>query len=362
MLEKNKIIEEATSRFLMFGSKEQMSLCQRFFPKKPNKNLDGSLYVFLTLVKMNQNRVQRQQLEEHHSKNFYYDYQFNEDIFENDRIKKNILTDALKILRCNKLIVKDKDGYRINNILIYKGVRYQLKDKEIFTKIVPLMFGYIRTDARLTADNYFRELDKLISYILLLPKLHNKYYNLEENIYQASEDEVKMEITLKGKSKSIRITPISVEIDKQKMKKLHYKLGSSENVRSEFFDNIENVFYPKKEKIDTIFSVNNLLYQHFTNIQHFEEMELYTSKEDMEEVAKKYNINFKKLYLNKDSSKKSVDFFIVKARDTKDNIVNILQQNLQYIQVLQPYSVQKSLQDNIKVFEKNSTEFSNTSY
>ena len=115
-MNKEQILNDLEEAYGTYGSPKQKNLCERFFPKKESLNTLASEGVLRAMLR-NPLIKTRTDLEKH-------DYRVEEgETFEIDercviqesdkgekvfRIKTSLLTDALKILRCSKLIRLDK--------------------------------------------------------------------------------------------------------------------------------------------------------------------------------------------------------------------------------------------------------------
>lgn len=384
---KNKIVKNAIQKFIKYGGYEKVKLCERFFPKQLNQNLEGSIAVMEVMLNMTEKKIKRGGFKD---KDFTAT-SCNKNILEesNDDIKSAVLTDALKILRCNKLIILKREneygehGYTVNRVIFYKDVRFKLKQASILSDMARLMISFIRSDAKITADNFFRELDKLIGYILKLPKEHNTYSDMEFNIYKSIANGDLFDIIIK-ENKPLGIKPLSVNIDEDRKKLVyrssHSALGSKKTMEVSFSDItsiktkdktvVENtmdiamfsnqVQLPIIEdttakEIEVILAVNLIAYEYFYNIDIFETMELITDIQEIEKIYWEYGVKGnEKLYLENSSAKPSADYFLIRATDTLERITHTIGQNLQYIKVISPQIVQEEVKKNIKLFLKNS--------
>lgn len=227
-----EILDSLEEAFGTYGKPKQKNLCERFFPKKESLNTlvsEGVLRVMLRnpLIKT------RTDLEKH-------DYRVEEgETFEIDercviqetvdkkkvfKIKASLLTDALKILRCSKLIRLDKRSYSINWELWHNGdVRYKLKDNNLFVSLAPIMVEYLRNSIIRTPNDFVKRIDPVISYVLLPTFKHNETYKQERKVYRAMEKFEMVEIKLMDKS-IVEGYPMAVKIKKED-KWLEYEDG-----------------------------------------------------------------------------------------------------------------------------------------
>lgn len=216
-----EILDSLEEAYGTYGSPQHKNLCQRFFPKKESLNTLASEGVLRAMLRNPQLRT-RTELEKH-------DYIIQEgETFEMDelcvieemegrkkvfRIKKSLLNDALKILRCSKLIRLDKRSYSINWELWHNGdVRYKLKNNLLFATLVPVMVDYLRNNVRRTPNDFVKRIDPVISYVLLPTFKHNNTYHQEKKVYRAIEKSEKVKIALndgtivEGYPMSVKIT------------------------------------------------------------------------------------------------------------------------------------------------------------
>lgn len=231
-MDKEQILNDLEEAYGTYGSPKQKNLCERFFPKKESLNTlasEGVLRVMLRnpLIKT------RTDLEKH-------DYRVEEgETFEIDercviqetvdkkkvfRITTSLLTDALKILRCSKIIRLDKRSYSINWELWHNDdVRYKLKDNNLFVSLAPIMVEYLRNSIIRTPNDFVKRIDPVVSYVLLPTFKHNETYKQERKVYRAMERFEMVEIKLMDKS-IVEGYPMAVKIKKED-KWLEYEDG-----------------------------------------------------------------------------------------------------------------------------------------
>ncbi|PNV82640.1 MAG: hypothetical protein C0627_08870 [Sulfurimonas sp.] len=365
-------LAERIDAYLLFGSLKKMNLCQRFFSKTHNKSFDNALSILKILI-------EKQLLPE--------DLYKKEEL---DLLTKPIINDALKILRCNNLIEKNK-GYRYHILeeQWFEGTRYKIKDTEILQNLARPLLSFVRVNMHDKPSDFFTIIDELIKYILQTSSNHNANFELEKAIYETIAYLTSMTIILKDTGKSIEIFPndINIVFDGNKVKKnLNYSpidkeeekdidlskiaLYSSHTVNnasiparsnpsaSSNFSTFKMETKPKKiEKTNVILAVNSLLYEYFTNIDVFEDMEIITDLAYIEtlqmEYIRKNRAEFNKLILTHDSVTPSADFFLLKIRDEHDFIAQEIQKNMQYIKIIHPLSMYDAIKENMTVFLKN---------
>lgn len=218
-----EILDSLEEAFGTYGKPKQKNLCERFFPKKESLNTLASEGVLRAMLR-NPLLKTRTDLEKH-------DYRVEEgETFEIDercviqesdkgekvfRIKTSLLTDALKILRCSKLIRLDKRSYSINWELWHNGdVRYKLKDNNLFVSLAPIMVEYLRNSIKRTPNDFVKRIDPVVSYVLLPTFKHNETYKQEKKVYRAMEKFEMVEIKLMDKS-IVEGYPMAVKIKKE---------------------------------------------------------------------------------------------------------------------------------------------------
>lgn len=227
-----EILDSLEEAFGTYGKPKQKNLCERFFPKKESLNTLASEGVLRAMLR-NPLIKTRTDLEKH-------DYRVEEgETFEIDercviqesdkgekvfRIKTSLLTDALKILRCSKLIRLDKRSYSINWELWHNGdVRYKLQDNNLFVSLAPIMVEYLRNSVKRTPNDFVKSIDPVVSYVLLPTFKHNETYKQEKKVYRAMEKFEMVEIKLMDKS-IVEGYPMAVKIKKED-KWLEYEDG-----------------------------------------------------------------------------------------------------------------------------------------
>lgn len=225
-MDEEQILNDLEEAYGTYGTPKQKNLCKRFFPKKESLNTLGSEGILRAMLR-NPLLTTRVKLEEHN-------YKAEEgETFEIDelcviqesvggekffRIKPSLLTDALKILRCSKIIRLDKRSYSINWELWHNGdVRYKLKDNNLFVSLAPIMVEYLRNSIIRTPNDFVKRIDPVISYVLLPTFKHNQTYKQEKKVYRAMEmvEMVEMvEIGLKDGT-TVEGYPLAVKIKKE---------------------------------------------------------------------------------------------------------------------------------------------------
>lgn len=221
----DEILNTLEEAYGTYGSPKQKNLCERFFPKKESLNTLASEGVLRAMLRNPLKRT-RTELEEHNYKveaeageTFEIDERcvIQESIGDKKffRIKASLLTDALKILRCSKLIRLDKRSYSINWELWHNDdVRYKLKDNNLFASLAPIMVEYLRNNIRRTPNDFVKSIDPVISYVLLPTFKHNNTYHQEKKVYRAMERFEMVEIKLENGS-IVEGDPIAVKIKKE---------------------------------------------------------------------------------------------------------------------------------------------------
>jgi hypothetical protein len=222
-MDEEQILNDNQDAYGTYGTPKQKSLCERFFPKKESLNTLGSVGILRTMLR-HPNIKSRTQLEEHdYITQAGETFEMDEScvIQETDgkkkvfRIKKSLLTDALKILRCSKLIRLDKRSYSINWELWHnEDVRYKLKDNHLFVSLAPVMVEYLRNSVRRTPNDFVKRLDPVVSYVLLPTFKHNETYKQEKKVYRAMERMEMVEITLNDGA-TAEGYPLAVRIKKE---------------------------------------------------------------------------------------------------------------------------------------------------
>lgn len=120
------------------------------------------------------------------------------------------ITEALKILRCNRLIKKEGSHYSLNEELWSKGVVYRIKHYPTLSSFSNLMFSYIKNEASLGANDFFEETDKIISAVIKPSIKHNQVFQRELYVAKQIEDSGTVFIQ-EGKFK-VEVFPRTVEI------------------------------------------------------------------------------------------------------------------------------------------------------
>jgi len=221
-----EILNTLEEAYGTYGAPKQKNLCERFFPKKESLNTLASAGVLRTMLR-NPDLKTRNQLLGHtyvtkeEGENFELDESCllqEEDEKGNKKIlgiKPTLLTDALKILRCSKLIRLHKRSYSINwELWLNDDVRYKLHDNNLFVSLAPIMVEYLRNSVKRTPNDFVKSIDPVVSYVLLPTFKHNETYKQEKKVYQAMERFEMVEIKLENGS-IVEGDPMAVKIKKE---------------------------------------------------------------------------------------------------------------------------------------------------
>lgn len=372
--------------YTLFGNFKKMKLCQRFFSTKPNKSYENSLAVLKFSIRF------RSGLEKIC------------DLPENNQLTKSSINDAIKILKCHNLVEKRLDKkpkensdtqtedkpkessiYDPTNDEWIKDARYKLKNRGILTTLAKLLLSFVRANIDNKPSDFFETIDELIDFILKRPIFHNANYELETAIYTAIENINTIEVVVKATGKKIEIEPDDIRITFNQTtgkdsKDLIYSIAGTSQEKQISLSEItlysshdanqalapvnsnlliiQDEIKPRKvETTNVILAVNYLLYEYFTNIDVFEDMEIITDLTYIEtlqmEYIKKNRAEFNKLILTHDSVTPSADIFLLKIKDEHDFIAQEIQKNMQYIKIIHPLSMYDAIKENMTVFLKN---------
>lgn len=211
------LLEPVQDSYKTFGTIKQQSLCERFFPKQKSKNLEASVIVLEYLIDADQKtRFTFEEIQE----------SVKGDVLDEAKNKKVLLNDALKILRCNKLIIRTDDGYySLNYTLWYKGVKYKIRDKKVLASLSETILSYIKNDVYLTPDDYFTKMNKLFDFLIKPALTNNSLSKKEIAVYEALQiDEygIQETIFIMKNGKKIEVIPIGINVG-GKSKMLEYQ-------------------------------------------------------------------------------------------------------------------------------------------
>lgn len=218
-----EILDSLEEAYGTYGKPKQKNLCERFFPKKESLNTIASSGVLRTMLRSPDLKTRNQLLEHVYITTAEDDFEIDESCLVKDEhdntkllgIKPTLLTDALKILRCSKLIRLDKRSYSINWELWNNGdVRYKLQDNKLFVSLAPIMVEYLRNNVRRTPNDFVKSFDPVVSYVLLPTFKHNETYKQEKKVYRAMENMEMVKITLKDGA-TVEGYPLAVRIKKE---------------------------------------------------------------------------------------------------------------------------------------------------
>lgn len=211
-IQQTNILEDLEKTYSRYGSIEQKSLCERFFRKSLNKNFDASVGV-LKAILVDSTLENRKDIEGFEfNENEGNEKMLDEECLDNGRIKSTILTEALRILRCTKLLRLDGRVYSINTKLWQEEVRYRFKKNTVLSNIAPLILSYVRNDVTFTPNEFFKKLDPLVSHALKPASYHNDVFKKEAHVYWAMGEQESIIIKV-SETQTIEIDPIAIEID-----------------------------------------------------------------------------------------------------------------------------------------------------
>jgi hypothetical protein len=234
MEKQTEILNTLEEAYGTYGSPKQKNLCERFYPKKISLNTLGSEGILRTMLKNPHLKTRTQLLEHKYNTEEGETFELDESCLlevEDEEGNKQLLginpyllTDALKILRCAKLIRLDKRSYSINWELWHNDdVRYKLQNNNLFVSLAPIMVEYLRNSVKRTPNDFVKRIDPVVSYVLLPTFKHNETYKQERKVYRAMEKFEMVEIKLKDNS-IVEGYPMAVKI-KNENKWLEYEDG-----------------------------------------------------------------------------------------------------------------------------------------
>lgn len=108
------------------------------------------------------------------------------------------------------------------------------------------------------------------------------------------------------------------------------------------------------EETSVVLAVSNFLYEYFSNWNVFVDMEIITDSNVVSGWASEYGLFSAQLFLTVNSVNPSSGFFIVKATDTREMVLKVIQENLHLIKILKsPDGLKEELKERIDLFWKN---------
>jgi len=373
-------ILEAIDEMARFKNKDDKKMCERFFPKGKNKNFLASIAIVRYMLK--HKTSERSQFSKKDILELGGDEENKDDKITYD---DTLVSDALKVLRCNKILsYEERATYKLNETLWYKDVRYKIKDFASLKSLIPLMVAYIKHDIRYMPNDFFKLLTPLNQFLLQPTSFHNSNIEVEKYIYDVmSQDGGTIEIKTDKGPRSI-VYPMGIVFDGV-LKKLEFRneLQSSQT----FTTNLSNVVMkveplsknPKKQHeievnpliqtmtvindnvdmgnddIGVLLAVSSMAYEYFDNIAVLNNMRLITDSREVRDYLFEMKIELSKVYTSSEHDEPWSDFFLVVAKDNQEQILDVIQKNINYVKVLAPSNgvLEKEIVKRFETFQKN---------
>lgn len=374
----NKDLKAMAKEFASYPTNGTKSLCERFFSKAKNKNFLASISVLDFMIK--QTREIKPSLSKSDIK------EIDDKIFI-DKTKPNykdtLITDALKILRCNKLILLEESGYSINEDLWYRRVRYKIKDYTVLKSLAPALVAYVKNDIEYMPNDFFKMLDPMSDFVLMPTSFHNSDFGLEKYVYESVRKGAKIQI--RSDNGRDHVYPIGIVFDGDR-KKLEFQTDNDD--KKVFRTDLSNIVYKepdpftvekeavstiqplnqmmsvpkfevrlpiKAKKMDVVLAVGEMAYEAFNNVNILDNMRLITDEREKYYYISENKIKLDKMFVSSKDKEPWSDFFLVFASDHKERIVDVILKNLNHVKVLEPSSgiLQKEITDRMKIYMKN---------
>jgi hypothetical protein len=388
-----EMLLEVIDEMAHFANNDDKKMCARFFSKSKNMNFLASVAALRQMLKLRTGENST-----YSKKDIMKLNDDNKDDYYDDDVKKKqkiifddgLISDALKILRCNKLVsYKEKSIYKLNEQLWYRGVRYKIKSYDALKSLAPALVAYVKNDVRSMPNDFFKLLTPLNQFLLKPTSFHNTDLDLERYIYDIidkNQKDKKATITIKtDKGPRMDVYPTAI-VFHENTKKLEYR--TSIEVPQTFTTDLSNVVdnppeskvvlkqnvvsinplvqtlsvanqtvkIQENNKMYVILAVSGMAFEYFDNIAILDNMRLITDSREIYNFLFEEKIELDKLYSSSKHKEPWSDIFLVIANDEKEQILDVIQKTLNYVKVLKPSSgvLEKEIGDRYKIFEKNS--------
>lgn len=374
-----QVILEAIEDIARFKNNDEKKLCERFFPKGKNKNFLTSIAIVIYMLK---HKTGERSI---FSKKDILELGGDEENKDNKiTYDDTLVSDALKVLRCNKILsYEDRATYKLNESLWYKGVRYKIKDFASLKSLIPLMVAYIKHDIRYMPNDFFKLLTPLNQFLLQPTSFHNSNFEVEKYIYNVmSQDGGTIKIKTDKGPRAI-VYPLGIVFEGE-VKKLEFR--NEQQSSQTFTTNLSNViFTPKKssitskqdnvivdtaiqtmtvinqkvkvinDEISVVMAVSAMAYEYFDNITVLDNMLLLTDSREIRDYLFENKIELSKIYASSEHQEALSDFFLVTAKDSKEQILDVILKNINHVKVLSPSTgeLEKAIEERFKIFQKN---------
>lgn len=243
-------IKKGEDLFALYGSIGQLNLCQRFFSKDVNKTLEASVVVLQYMIENYlKQEFDRSSLAKVNLDAFIsIDEEYN-DMEDSDTIKTKkkkvgqpsrkevLLRDALKILRCHRLVHFEKGKYKLNRELWNKGVVYGIKNTELLSELAPALVRHIRYEVRKTPNHFFETTSKVIGFALKDSAEFNNEYEQTYHVFWQMEKDGMVWLDIDEDTPE-EVIPVGITIDENNEKVFQYKYEDSDDIFTATLDKI----------------------------------------------------------------------------------------------------------------------------
>lgn len=207
-VEDDNLAEELIEDYKVLGNVGFEGYCSRFFPKYDSKSLQATIEVLQEISRQNE------------SNNIIKDKKALalqcESLSDDDNsYNASLLTDALKILRCNQLIRTNTTSIKINfDDWFADGIRYDIRDYRVLQYLIPLLIPYVKTSRDKSVYDFFDKIGDIVSYFTATVLSHNPNAETEKNIFGFIESEkVFTIVSPKNKKETVNVVADKIYIN-----------------------------------------------------------------------------------------------------------------------------------------------------
>lgn len=237
-----------------FGNMAQLNLCKRFFSKEENKTLEASVtvlqYMIENYLKKEFDRSALLEIFPKNSEPSDNAQEDTEDDAEKSKKKKTtgqpsaqevLLRDALKILRCHKLVHFEKGIYKLNRELWNKGVDFGIDNRQLLSDLAPALVRHLRYEVRKTPNDFFQMTSDVIGYALRDSDQYNNEYGQTYHVFWQMEQGKTVLLSIDDTVEEV--IPLEVSIDQDGEKVFRYKYQESDDI---FMATLDQIVIPSE--------------------------------------------------------------------------------------------------------------------
>lgn len=291
--------------------------------------------------------------------------------------EKHHLNDALKFLKCNRLVTFEHARYGWNRDRWFEKQRYVIKQPSTLKLLLPFLVSFYKQEKDVNFPMFFDRVDNLLKNFTQASQKHNPNADIEKKIFDAIKQEKNIFIkNPENLDEVIKVKPIRIEFDDGLKTAVFEEVSSGDEltialdeIQQYWIDNpskqtpsqnaiktfttSQDMYVSNAKYTNVVLMVNTILFEYFDNTQPLNNQELILNPIEIENELNSMDYSLRRLYTDYTDEIQSANVFILKATDEVSKAISVVQQNLQYIKVLEPSDIINEIIKNIQVFKLN---------